>query len=307
MPLDSRLLAGVLACLVSTLASAQPVPVGPGTRLNDITARNQTEPDVAMGADGSFTVVWQSTATPLGLVGRQFDRLGRPTGDEFVVNGYGYQPRIAIDARGSFVVVWSGFYGTYGRVFDRAGTPTGDFDVNLGYSRFESHDVAIAPEGEFAVAWLSYDRLIFTEIFDARGNPLGDAHPIHDLGHADDRGAPSVAMDASGNIVVVWARNGGAARRILGRRFGPTGAALGAEFDVSTDQVSPKSDADVAMAPDGSFVAAWRSEGQDGDAGGIFAQRFDRARRRWLSGHLDQRWRQRFSSWTVRGFLRRLR
>jgi hypothetical protein len=32
----------------------------------------------------------------------------------------------------------------------------------------------------------------------------------------------------------------------------------------------------VAMAADHGFVVAWRSEGQDGDSGGIFARRFDR-------------------------------
>ncbi len=280
MTSTTRILAGALWCLVAAAASGQPVPVGPETRLNAVTARNQHDADVAMAGDGSFTVVWQSNGGAATLAGRQFDHLGRPAGGEFSVSGFGYEPTIAMDARGSFVVVWSGFYGVHGRRFSRAGTATSDLDINLGYSRFDAHDVAMAPGGEFAVAFLTYDSLILTVIYDAQGNRVGDAHSVHDLGRDDPRGAPAIAMDASRNFVVVWARNGGAAKRILGRRFGPAGGPIGAELEVSTDQVSAKSETEVAMAPEGSFVVVWRSVGQDGDAGGIFAQRFDRARRR---------------------------
>jgi hypothetical protein len=49
----------------------------------------------------------------------------------------------------------------------------------------------------------------------------------------------------------------------------------GREFHVNTYTSSYQSRQAVGMDGDGDFVVAWMSDGQDGDSGGIFAQRFD--------------------------------
>jgi carbonic anhydrase/acetyltransferase-like protein (isoleucine patch superfamily) len=87
---------------------------------------------------------------------------------------------------------------------------------------------------------------------------------------------------ANGGFVVVWqnyAPDGSPApaRDVFGQRFDASGRRVGTRFLVNShtpqDQVAPA----VAMAPDGSFVAVWQSVDQDGDAEGVFAQRFDSA------------------------------
>ena len=55
------------------------------------------------------------------------------------------------------------------------------------------------------------------------------------------------------------------------------GDALGREFRVNTFTTGVQAIPAVAMAPDGDFIVAWVSNGQDGDQSGIFAQRFDAA------------------------------
>jgi hypothetical protein len=84
---------------------------------------------------------------------------------------------------------------------------------------------------------------------------------------------PAIASDASGNFVVVWVSSGqdGSLDGVFGQRFDAAGAAQGAEFQYTTGrQVSPA----VASLPNGHFVVAWVSDGQDGSSYGVFARRF---------------------------------
>lgn len=58
-----------------------------------------------------------------------------------------------------------------------------------------------------------------------------------------------------------------------------TGAAwagpVGPEFRVNTYTTNSQSSPSVGMNDSGDFVIAWQSSGQDGDSGGVYAQRFD--------------------------------
>ena len=52
---------------------------------------------------------------------------------------------------------------------------------------------------------------------------------------------------------------------------------LGGEFQANAYTTGNQVFADVAADADGDFVVVWRSDGQDGDQGGIYAQRFNAA------------------------------
>lgn len=116
-------------------------------------------------------------------------------------------------------------------------------------------------------------------------NNLGD--PLRggfDTGFVDTApntiiGAPVIAMDATGNFVLVWESTvaGSGDTNIVARRFGRDLRAVdGAEFVVNRgqtalDQQSPA----VAMGPDGEFVVSWTT--QRADSSGfhdIHARRF---------------------------------
>ena len=93
-------------------------------------------------------------------------------------------------------------------------------------------------------------------------------------------GEPVIAMDGSGNQVVVWVSNSedGSGWGIFAQRYDALGAARGSHFKVNAttagDQVSPA----VAMqSTTGDFVVTWASNGQDGSGWGIYAQRFNAA------------------------------
>jgi predicted outer membrane repeat protein len=92
---------------------------------------------------------------------------------------------------------------------------------------------------------------------------------------ANTQSEPSVAMDAAGNYVVVWTSDGqdGGGKGVYAQRFDATATPQGAAFRVNTTIAGDQKAANVAMAPDGSFVVAWTSA--DGSNNGIYAQRYD--------------------------------
>ncbi len=89
--------------------------------------------------------------------------------------------------------------------------------------------------------------------------------------------APAIAVDPSGNFVVVWESyaQDGSDDGIFGRRFGPSAFPLGSDFQVNAYTTAYQSVPKVAGDGLGSFVVVWASYGQDGSGPGIFGRRFD--------------------------------
>ena len=104
-----------------------------------------------------------------------------------------------------------------------------------------------------------------------------------------DTARRSVAMDSSGNYVVVWAGNGtqpgnADADGVFAQRYLRQRSAQGGEFRVNTaTTANNQHQPSVAMDPNGNFVVVWTSDGQDGSGAGVYAQRYD-ADRRWQGG-----------------------
>jgi hypothetical protein len=90
-------------------------------------------------------------------------------------------------------------------------------------------------------------------------------------------GAQPVGMDASGNTVVVWSSQGqdGGGWGVFGQRYDVNGMPLGGEFQINTTAAGDQNHPSVAVAPDGSFLVVWQSQGQDGGGWGVFGQRYD--------------------------------
>lgn len=88
---------------------------------------------------------------------------------------------------------------------------------------------------------------------------------------------PSVAMDASGDYVMVWESKyqDGSAYGVFAQRFSAAGLALGGEFQVNTYTTSDQFLPAVAMDAAGDFVITWTTRGQDGDAYGVYAKRYN--------------------------------
>jgi len=259
-------------------------------QVNSYTQDAQSSPAVAMDADGSFVVVWESVG-PDGsyhaVVGQRYDASGMLRGAEFLVNSYTTQdqaqPAVASDGQGGFVVVWAsvqyGSVGVFGQRYDASGAPrAGEFRVNsdTGAVNYEPA-VAVNPDGSFVVVWDGgvYGDQMYGQLYDTYGTPQGGNFQVPTLGA---QSWPVVASDADGNFVVVWTRSPaplvGDEYGAFGQRYDASGTPQGAVFVASASTTDPIQGAAVASEPGGAFIVAWQSY-LDDSQGGVLARRYD--------------------------------
>lgn len=278
--------------VMARLFDANGTPITGEFPVSDLTVRRSDGLDVAMDADGDFVVVWNSYpdvpgtyGTAGGILARVFDRDGTPVSSEITVNNVTAReqrdPTVAMDADGDFVVAWStnptDQYNDYDiavRRFNAAGAPqSNQVRVNGGNGDGNQRkpDIAVDATGNFVVAWESYEatRVVRARRYNAAGAAQGGVFRVDSS--ADGALQPTVAMDASGDFVVVWMDRRGERRGdptayecnysnygIFARRYNAAGAAQTGDF-VINEQVcrSSQNQPSVAMDADGDFVVAW--------------------------------------------------
>jgi hypothetical protein len=281
-----------LAIVVAAAASAR-AQVSSEFLVNTYTTGDQTWPGVVVDSSGNFVVVWQqSQNADMDIHARAFDASGTPLG-EATVNTYTTNdqttPVVAKLGTTGFVVIWNSLLedgsldGIFGQRFDASANPVGgEFQVNT-YTTGSQAFPAVAGDvsGNFVVVWQSQGQNgpgygLFGQRFDSTGARVGLEFQVSAF-TTGYPGAPSVAMGQSGSFVVAWADYN--AYNVFGQRFDGAGARVGGEFQVNTflpSYMYYPSPA-VAASPNGNFVVVWNSYGQDGDASGVFGQRFDAA------------------------------
>ncbi len=141
-------------------------------RVNSTTAGDQTQPSVAVAADGSFVVVWTSNGQDggggggnLGIYAQRYTADAQRIGGEFRVHSNlpdeQSAPNVAMDDAGRIVVVWqskdqdgSG-YGIYGQRFGIGGAALGgEFRINATVAGDQKAPaVAMGVGGAFVVTW----------------------------------------------------------------------------------------------------------------------------------------------------------
>jgi hypothetical protein len=238
--------------------------------VNSTVAGIQIQPDVAMDPYGNFVVVWsgQGLGDTSGVFGRRFDAFGVPQGPEFLVNAYTNNvqdtPAVAMDPNGDFVVTWNSYnnspapfptpdrYGVWARRYNSLGVSQ-HMDPPAGTSAYETVPTPTVPNPGVLVN---------------APNPTVQKD-------AD------VAMDANGNFTIVWQSDGqdGSSWGIYGQQFNADGSRQNGEFPVNVYNSSAQIQPRIAMDPVGDYVVAWSSFYQDGNGYGVYARRYDAAKK----------------------------
>ncbi|MEM6402814.1 MAG: putative Ig domain-containing protein [Cyanobacteria bacterium P01_D01_bin.116] len=106
--------------------------------------------------------------------------------------------------------------------------------------------------------------------------PIGSEFQVNTF-TTDFQSNPSVAVDRDGDFIITWeSRNqDGNALGIYAQRYNADGTTNGSEFQVNTFTTGDQREPSVAVDEDGDFIITWISNGQDGDLGGIYAQRYN--------------------------------
>ncbi len=216
-----------------------------------------------------------------------------PIGPEFRVNSYttAYQDtsNVAMDAAGNFVVTWTSDgqdgsgYGVYAQRFDASGLANGtEFRVNTSTTNWQMESsVAMSASGNFLISWSSAGQDgdgfgIYAQRYNAAGVPQGEEFRVNTTTAGNQRYS-AVAMDMSGNVVISWTSTDqdGGGDGVFARLYNLAGTPLGGEFRINTFTTGDQRYSAVAMDSDGDFIATWKSELQDGDGFGIYAQRYN--------------------------------
>ncbi|MCP4657364.1 MAG: hypothetical protein GY856_18285 [bacterium] len=183
-------------------------------------------------------------------------------------------------AAGHFVAVWASGHSIaddwiiLARHYDDAGQPRGDvFQVNTRGGDHSFPAVASDAAGNFVVAWTHSEGstvTILARCYDDEANPLGEEIEVAADLQSDT--SASVARDASGNFVVVWAAGEPSSSAVFARRYDPFGLPRGDAFRVSTNEWVIYHSALVAADAAGDFVVVWIA--LDEHQHGIFARRY---------------------------------
>jgi len=194
-------------------------------------------PDVAMDADGDFTIVWmQHDIYPTSniIVARRYDSGGWAAADPCQVSVSDFfsfaHPAVACDGTGHFVVAWDG----------NPGLASQD-DIHARRYKFD-------------------------------GTALSDEFIVNTT-TAGTQSSAKVSMNNQREFVIVWDSETDTTtndREILGQRYDELFAAVGDEFRANTYTFEDQKYPAVAMREDGGFVTVWQSYGQDGSRYGIF-------------------------------------
>ncbi|MBI5611206.1 MAG: hypothetical protein HY902_20200, partial [Deltaproteobacteria bacterium] len=284
---------GVFAAVLDSKGKAVGSPFG----LASETKNAQTQPSVAMSADGSWVAAWThqtGTANGTDVRWRRFDAQNSPQGPESAVHstssGLQAAPAAVAMPGGGYVVAWqsqdqdgSGL-GVFARRFSATGTAlTDESVVNNSWTVDQRRPaLAAADDKTLLVCWESYGQDaastwgVYCRLLDPKTLlPLADEFKPHAL-TAGQQWQPVVTAEA-GHYAVVWTTDGldpGTAVQL--QRYDTTGKALGAREQANRYVTGDQSLPFAAYGPDALWVG-WQSQDQDGSGLGLFLRRLPSA------------------------------
>jgi hypothetical protein len=250
----------------------------------------------AVRSDGRFVVAWEGrgvTSNTFNILARHFGPDSEPLTPVTQINQFDSSAQrratVAVNDSGDQVIAWQSAgqdgsdWGIFARCMSFAAAAGDEFLVNETTQGGQARPrVAMADDGGFAIVWqdnmgqssFSYQRVMI-RFYDQSCQPLTGELQVNqfDEGIQD---LPDVAIDGQGIYVVVWQsfmaefENQG----IYGRRVEAQGQFVGQEFKISQEVEAFQDFPAVAGMPDGGFMVAWETAGQDGSGFGIYARRF---------------------------------
>ena len=250
---------------------------------------------MASDAAGNFVVVWTShdqDGSYTGVYGQRYASTGAPLGPEFRVNTYTTRrqdaPAVASDSSGNFVVVWrsgdqdGSSYGIFAQRYASTGAPLGpEFRVNT-YTTSDQRSPRWprTPPATSSSSGGATRRTAQATASSASATPA----PAR----------PSVPSSASTHIRRVarlirsWPRTPPATSSSSGIAATRTARAAASSASATPAPARPSVPSSastrirrvarvlraVASDSSGNFVVVWQSYAQDGDAYGVFGQRY---------------------------------
>jgi hypothetical protein len=178
-------------------------------------------------------------------------------------------PRVSVDEAGNALLVGSDVEAGVFATWQRPGEPPGDFEYLGPDDRaFDSRDVVATGDGAAFVARAYRGDLIVTRCDPAQS--WQDRQTI-DVLDSYEVYSPSLAADANGNALAVWAQHEGDTSRIWAARYVADRGWLdpfGVSDPIEADAYWPS----LGLAPDGTALVAWIVPTQPAEEDEVFAE-----------------------------------
>lgn len=263
-------------------------------RVNETTAGDQENAQIALLPDGGAFIVWQSgTKGAQSIMGRMVKPDGKFAGGEFLISGANTkdnrEPSIAINKDGTILVVWASdsgdgtMLGVQGRLYTATGTSVGDAISLNQFSKFHQRSPAVASlsDGNFAVVWISEHQRsensvdVYARRVTAAGTPLQDEFIVNVT--SKPCATPTVAPLTGGGFMTAWAEHDftvpGTVWDVVGRVYSPSGP-LASPASINTRRLGFQGMPKLAPTAD-CVLVVYPSQGGDGYGWGVSGQ--------WLS------------------------
>ena len=267
------------------------VAQGTNFKVNDDAGTNlQDAPSIAMDNAGKFAIVWEDRRNGnYDIYVQRYNPDGSGEGANLIVNNdtassYQFYPSIAMNNASKFIITWYDYRNInpdiYAQRYNPNGIPIGaNFMVNddTNATGQEYPSIGINNTGKFVITWHNYrngNPDIYAQRYDSNGIAQGINFKVNDDPGTSSQYYPSIAMDNSGNFVIVWRdyRNGN--YDIYAQRFDSNGVVQGTNFRVNDDAGTSDQDyPSVMMNSESRFVIAW-SDKRNGNYD-IYAQIYD--------------------------------
>jgi PKD domain len=179
-------------------------------------AAYSSSPQISVDGAGNISVVWESDSAPVGILFRHSTDGGATFSPpvNLATNTTGsIAPQMAIGVDGSINVVWEDDFNfqsdiSFARSSDQGATfsPPTNLSHNAGNS--SEAQIAVDLSGNINVAWMDDTPSNFAILF-TRSTDRGATFPsVTNVSNSTgDSSSPQIAVDASGNIFVVWQKN----------------------------------------------------------------------------------------------------
>jgi hypothetical protein len=237
--------------------------------------QNATKPQVAVDASGNAIFVWQrfdGTDPPNNCCTRIEARSRSSTGTLGAVETLSdpgqnaSMPQVAVDSSGNAVFTWVRPDGTNKRIEARARSAAGTLGavepLSAAGQDADDPQVAVDPNGNAVFTWQRFDGTnpgagCCSRIEVVARSATGTLSAVQLLSaSAQNAQTSQVAVDSSGNAVVVWKRFNGTSDVIQSRARSATGT-LGTVQNLSAAGENA-SQPQVAVGPTGNAVFAWK-------------------------------------------------
>ncbi|MFO8050518.1 MAG: hypothetical protein R6V01_02320 [Thermoplasmatota archaeon] len=238
--------------------------------------------DLAMDPSGNAIAVWQQYDGTIYNIWSNRYVAGTGWGTPILIEnndaGFAFAPNIVVNPSGNAIVVWAQNDGTKYNVWSNrynAGIGWGiaeQIETSNGIDPYSSPRIAVDSSGNAIAIWRQYDGTIYN-IWSNRYVPeTGWGTPVQietqDEGSAS---SPSIAMNASGNAMVLWYQSDGTRTNIWSSQYVPGSGWSTAEL-IETDNAGNAIHPQIAFDNSGNAIAVWSQS--DGTSYNAWSNRY---------------------------------